>query len=199
MNTPQLISNSIKRTASLLASIFLSTAVTAAGLDRMVDDFSHATKNNLGIERQFIDDTATGGKSKTQHSIDQGVLTAKGDLVPPRGQPAWASTVLPLDPQGEPKDASGYQGIRLRIRVNRGNLSLSANSTEITNFDYHAAPIVVRNDGKFHDVKIPFKNMKRAWSAQTRLNTKTLTSLSLVAFGVQRGSFDFAVDEVSFY
>jgi hypothetical protein len=41
--------------------------------------------------------------------------------------------------------------------------------------------------------------MKRAWSAQTPLNPKTLISLSLVAFDVQNGAFDFEIDEVRFY
>ncbi len=36
-------------------------------------------------------------------------------LLPPRGQPGWASTVLLLDPQGLPRDASAYEGIRLLV------------------------------------------------------------------------------------
>jgi hypothetical protein len=69
----------------------------------------------------------------------------------------------------------------------------------VTNYDYHAAPIAVAADGKFHEVKIPFESMKRAWSEQTPLNTATLNSLSIVAFSLQPASFDFELDEVSFY
>ena len=36
-------------------------------------------------------------------------------------------------------------------------------------------------------------------SAQTALNTKTITSLSIVAFDVQPGYYDFELDEVGFY
>lgn len=107
--------------------------------------------------------------------------------------------VLPLDSQSLPKDASAFEGVRLLIKINSGSMSISANSTEITNFDYHAAPIAVAADDKFHEVKIPFAAMKRAWSEQTPLNTKTINSLSIVAFGLQKSAFDFAVDEVSFY
>ena len=164
-----------------------------------VDDFNDPNKNSLGIDRLFINDTSAGGQTKTRHSVEGGVLSVKGEIVPPRGQPGWASTVLLLDPNGLPKDASAYQGIRLLVRVNKGNLSVSANSSEIVNFDYHAASIIRQSDGKFHEVKIPFAKMKRAWSEQTPLNTKTLTSLSLVAFGLQKESFNFEVDEVSFY
>ena len=122
-----------------------------------------------------------------------------GDLTPPRGQPAWASSVLPLNLEGQSKDASKFEGIRLRVKVNEGQLSISANSTEITNFDYHAAPIAITADGKFHEVKIPFTSMKRAWSEQTSLNTETITSLSIVAFSPQKASFEYEIDEVIFY
>lgn len=172
---------------------------TSGLISSTVDDFSDPKKNSFGIDRQFIDDTAAGGQTRTQHSVEKGVLSAKGELVPPRGQPGWASTVLLLNPDGLAQDASAYQGIRLLVRVNKGNLSISANSSEIDNFDYHAATVTHQNDGKFHAVKIPFIQMKRAWSAQTQLDTRTLVSLSLVAFDLQRGSFDFELDEVSFY
>ncbi len=186
---------------TVATAVCLSTVHVAigAGLDSKIDDFSHATQNSLGYPRQFLDDKTAGGKTQTRHQIKKGVLSAKGDIAPPRGQPGWASIVLLLDPLGLPQDASAYRGIRLRIRVNQGNISVSANSSEIQNFDYHAATIPARSGGKFQDVKIPFRKMKRAWSAQTKLNTKTLSSISLVAFGVQKGRFDFEVDEIAFY
>jgi hypothetical protein len=165
----------------------------------VVDDFGDPDNNSLGIGRLYIDDTTAGGGTQTAYSVDHGVLSAKGDIAPPRGQPGWASAVLLLDPQGLPRDVSAYEGIRLVVRVNRGNLSVSANSSEITNFDYHAATITRQSDGEFHEVRIPFATMKRAWSEQTPLNPRTLTGLSLVAADLQKGSFDFEVDEVGFY
>ncbi len=170
-------------------------------LDSMVtvDDFSDTKKNSFGVERQFIDDTSAGGATTTSQQISNGILTASGEITPPRGQPGWASVVLILDPNGQPKDMSASEGIRLLVRVNQGNLSVSANSSEITNFDYHAATVTPPNDGAFHEVKIPFTDMKRTWSAQTALDPKTLVSISLVAFDMQAGAFDFDFDEVSFY
>lgn len=165
----------------------------------VIDDFSDPVTNSLGITRLFIDDTSAGGQTSTQHSVNGGVLSAKGEILPPRGQPGWASTVLLLDPQGLPRNASAYTGIRLLVRVNKGNLSVSANSSEITNFDFHAAQVARQPDNAFHEVRIPFSQMKRAWSEQTVLNTSTLTGLSLVAFDIQKGEFDFEIDEISFY
>jgi len=181
---------------ALLASL---TAAMAASVGKQIDDFSDPSVNSLGIERQFIDDTSTGGKTTTTHSVVKGIFSAAGEIVPPRGQPGWASTVLLLNPEGQPVDASEFKGIRLRVRISKGNLSISANSSEITNFDYHAATISRQSDGEFHEVKIPFASMKRAWSEKTPLNPKTIASLSLVCFDVQKNTFAFEVDEVSFY
>lgn len=182
--------------ASLLA---LSTSALSANLSSMVDNFDNVKDNNLGIERVSITDTTAGGKTTTKLDVSDGVIHLKGDILPPRGQPGWSSLVLPLGPMNAPQNASKFDGIRLLVKINSGNISISANSSEVTNFDYHAAPVVVNSDGKFHEVKIPFESMKRAWSAQTNLNTQTLSSLSIAAFGLQKSSFDFEVDEVSFY
>lgn len=171
----------------------------AAGMSSLVDDFSNADVNSLGVERQFLNDTMTGGSTSMSPTVSGGVLSVSGEIAPPRGQPGWASSVLVLDPMGLPKDLSAFEGIRLLVKVNKGNLSVSANSTDVTNFDYHAAPVMAKPDGEFHEVKIPFKSMKRAWSEQTALNRKTIASLSIVAFDVQKAAYDFELDEVSFY
>lgn len=189
----------------LIKGITLTTVMAFSGiansgsLEKLVDDFSHQTNNSLGLPRQFINDTTAGGKTNTTLTISNGSMHQSGEIIPPRGQPGWASSVLLLDAQGMPKDLSQYEGIKLLIKVRKGNLSVSANSTEVTNFDYHAAPVVLSADEKFHEVKLPFSTMKRAWSEQTPLNTKTINSLSIVAYAMQKSSFDYQIREVSFY
>lgn len=185
----------------LLLSTLLASASTSfgSGMAQVVDDFSNAQQTSLGFPRYFVNDTMAGGNTTTEQQVAKGVISTKGEIIPPRGQPGWASIALPLEAQGTPKDSSAFEGVRLLIKVNSGNLSVSANSTEVSNFDYHGALIVVAADGKFHEVKIPFSSMKRSWSEQTPLNPKTLNSISITAYDMAKGSFDFAVDEVSFY
>jgi hypothetical protein len=173
--------------------------VSGGTINALVDDFGDAQNNSLGIPRQFITDATSGGGTTAEQSVSDGILSVKGDIVPPRGQPGWASCLLILDPQGLPQDTSEFEGIRLLVRINKGNVSISANSTDIKNFDYHAAPIVRKSDGEFHEVKIPFTSMKRAWSEQTPLNTKTINSLSIVAVDIQKGSYDYEIKEIGFY
>ncbi len=197
---------SIKRSALAcfaiaLVLVFATSAppVLADAAGSSVDDFSDPALNTLGFPRIFITDHSVGGGSSLDHVIENGAFAASGDIAPPRGQPGWASTVLLLDGEGQAVDASAYEGIRLRIRVHSGNLSISANSTEVTNFDYHAAPVIRQAGGDFHEVRIPFSSMKRAWSEQTPLDPATLASISLVAYDVQKGAFSYEVDEVGFY
>ncbi|WP_323815024.1 CIA30 family protein [Cellvibrio sp. NN19] len=185
----------------LLMALWLAASSISFGADLapIIDDFSDANNNSLGFPRYFMNDSMSGGGTTTQQKIAEGIISYNGDIAPPRGQPGWASVALLLDAQGLPKDASSFEGIRLLLKVNAGNISVSANSIEITNFDYHAASVVVKADGKFHEIKIPFISMKRSWSEQIPLNTKTLSSISITAYDMAKGSFDFSVDEVSFY
>ena len=183
-----------------VTSLFiLSSSAFSGNLSLVIDDFNNESDTNSGIPRVSISDTTAGGKTTTELTVSSGVIQIKGEIVPPRGQPGWSSLILPLGTMGEPQDAREFAGIQLLVKVNSGNISISANSSEVTNFDYHAAPVIVRTDGKFHKVKIPFNTMKRTWSAQTQLNTQTLNSLSIIAFGLQKTTFDFEVDKVSFY
>jgi len=192
------IFNSVK-TFAVASLLTLSSNAFSASLSPIIDDFNNVKDNNLGIARVLITDTTAGGQTTTELDVSNGVMQIKGEIVPPRGQPGWSSLVLPLGQMNEPQDASKFDGIRLLIKVNSGNVSLSANSSEITNYDYHSAPVIVTSDGKFHEVKIPFESMRRIWSEQIKLNTQTLNSLSIVAFSPQKATFEFEVDEVSFY
>jgi hypothetical protein len=184
---------------SLVLFLVLGFSSSALSQTLIVDDFGDQQNNNLGFPRIFISDASSGGKTQFSSTIEEGVIHIKGEIEPPRGQPGWASSTLPLSAMGQIKDASGFTGIKLRVNLKQGNLSVSANSAEIGNFDYHAAPVIVRADGQFHELKIPFSSLKRAWSEQTTLNTETLISLSIVAFDLKKGAFDFQLDEIGFY
>lgn len=185
----------------LAAAAYLPTSLTAnpASDPALLDNFENPAASNVGTARMFIDDTSAGGKTETSYEIQDGKLVASGTITPPRGQPGWASMALLLNPDGSPADLSDYQGVALKIRVDKGNLSVSANSTEVTNFDYHAAPIARDGSKEFRDVRIDFSDMKRAWSAQTKLNLETIVSISVVAFDIQPGPFAFEIEEIRFY
>jgi len=184
----------------LITALFAhgSIAVQAA-TPMLLDDYSDPTRNKNGVERLLIDDKAVGSKSQATQKCENGLLSVKGDLVPGRGVPAFISEVSLLSADGKPKDLTGYQGVRLRVKVTKGILCVQVSSSEIANFDYHTGAPIAGKRGEFQEVRIPFKEMKRAWSEQTVLNLKSITSVNLVSFGLARDAFAYEVDEIGFY
>jgi Complex I intermediate-associated protein 30 (CIA30) len=184
----------------VLAACVLMTlgALRASDVPALLDDFSNPDHASAGAPRILVDDSSVGGKSSLRQSFHDGILSAEGEIAPARGQPGWVSLVLPLAAPGEGADLSQYEGVRLRVRVKQGTLSVSANSTEVDNFDYHAGTVARKGDG-IAEVRIAFKDMKRAWSEQTPLNPATINSISIVAAGLQPGAFAYELDEIGFY
>lgn len=203
MNTvPSLHSRCVRFCRTLLAAALV--AAPALGLTTgpaalaLLDDFSDAQRTSTGAERLLIDDAQLGSQSHGTQTCAESVLTVKGSLVPGRGVPAFMSLVLLTTPDGQPQDLSTFEGIRLRVKVGRGILSVQAGSSEIDNFDYHSSAIQAKA-GEFQEVRIPFSSMRRAWSEQTTLNLKTITSINVVAFGMAKGDFAYELDEIGFY
>ena len=178
---------------------FAAITAQAAATPLLLDDYSDAKANKNGVERLLFDDKSAGSKSQATQKCENGVLTVKGELVPGRGVPAFISEVSLLTADGKPKDLSVYQGVRVRVKVIKGILVVQVGSSEIQNFDFHSSAPIAGKGGEFQEVRIPFKEMKRAWSEQTALNSKSITSVNLVSFGVAKDSFEYAVDEIGFY
>jgi hypothetical protein len=183
--------------SALLA--FGPLAAPAAVPPLLLDDYSDPKINKNGVERLLIDDKTVGSSSKATQKCENGVLSVKGDLVPGRGVPAFISQVSLLSADGKPKDLSAYEGVRLRVKVTKGILCVQVGSSEIHNYDYHTSAPIAGKHGGIHEVRIPFKEMKRGWSEQTVLNLKSITSVNLVSFGLAKDSFAYEVNELGFY
>jgi hypothetical protein len=164
----------------------------------LLDDFSDAQRNSKGIQRLLFDDKAIGGQSRARQKCEKGVLAVEGELIPARGSPAYISLVSLLSLDGKTYDLSDYQGVRLRVKINQGTLSVQVGSSEIQNYDFHAGSPMVRKP-EFQEMRIPFSAMKRGWSEQTPLNLKTVTSVNLVAVALAKDTFSYEVDEIGFY
>jgi len=164
----------------------------------LVDDFSDSARTSRGAGRLLIDDAGAGSKSHATQHVENGVLVVAGELAPGRGAPAFISVPHLLTPDAKPEDVSTYTGVRLRVKITQGTLIAQVASTDVDNFDYHSAPVVAKR-GEFAEVRVPFADMKRAWSAQTPLNPKLVTGVNLVVFGMAPGTFAFEVDEIGFY
>ncbi len=186
------------KVAIIVGAVFCALHPYAkAGAPALIDDFSDPMRH--GIQRLLFTDKDLGSQSRATQMCADGVLKIEGELVPGRGVPAFISVPLILTADMQPQDLSAYEGVRLRVKVNKGILSVQVASSEVTNFDYHTGGPVVAKRGEFQEVRLAFKDMKRGWSEQTRLNLKTITSVNLVAFGMAKDAFSYEVDEIGFY
>ena len=122
-------------TTLITALLALGSIAVQAAPPMLLDDYSDPTRNKNGVERLLIDDKAIGSKSQATQKCENGVLSVKGDLVPGRGVPAFISEVSLLSADGKPKDLTGCQGVRLRVKVTKGILCVQVSSSEIANFD----------------------------------------------------------------
>lgn len=182
--------------ASTFAPVFSAQGATAPAV---LDDFSNPKLNSYGTERLLIDDKSMGSQSQATQTCEGGILTVQGELVPGRGVPAFISLVSLLTSDGKPQDLTGYEGVEIRVKVTKGMISVQVGSSEIDNFDYHTSAPIAGKGGEFQEVRIPFKDMKRAWSEQTALNVETITSVNLVAFGMAKSAFSYEVTGIGFY
>lgn len=179
--------------------LFGPLPVSAAKTPPVLEDFSAAEHTRTGAPRLVIADQEMGGQSQATTKVSDGVMTVAGELKPGRGMPGFVSVPLLLAPDAQPRDLTGYTGIRLRVKVTQGTLTVQAASSAVTNFDFHTSAPIARKPGEFQDVQIPFQAMKRAWSEQTPLDLTTVTSINLVAAGMAPSAFAYVVDEVGFY
>lgn len=165
----------------------------------LLEDYTDAKTNRLGVERLLVDDRGAGSRSTATVQYTNGVASVRGELVPGRGVPGFISLVSLLRPEGKPRDLSGYTGVRLKVKVLKGILCVQVASTEIQNFDYHTSAPLAGTQGEFREVRIPFRDLKRAWSPPSALNLQSITSLNLVSFGMSKDTFSYQVDELGVY
>ncbi len=176
---------------------FLPVPAHASPSPALVDDFSAEQRH--GANRLLIDDKTLGSLSQATQRCENGVLIVEGELVPGRGVPAFISIPLLLSADAQPHDVGLYEGVRLRVKITQGSLAVQVATTPIENFDYHTSVPIAGKRGEFKEVRVAFKDMKRGWSEQVPLDPATVTSVNLVAFGLARGAFAYAIDEIGFY
>jgi hypothetical protein len=187
-------------TALLIGVAFLGTVSSqAATAPALLDDCSDPRQTSGGVDRVVANDKELGSQSQATTTCENGVLFVRGELVPGRGVPAFISLVLPLSADFQPHDATAFAGIRIRIKVTKGTITVQAASSAIENFDFHTSGPIAAKRGELQEVRLPFGEMKRGWSEQTPLKLESITSVNLVAFGTARDTFAYEVDEIGFY
>lgn len=191
--------HTIKSIATILAASLLSNFATAeSNTSLVIDDFSNANLSSLKTEWTVVEDSMMGGRSNSEKSVTGGKLTVRGEINPPRGMPGWVSLALPIATNWSPQDLSQHEGVRIKLMLTKGIISFQAITPDVKNYDYHATVIDTVSDS-FQVIDIPFSEMKQSFSGPTKLNTEAIVNLSIVAIGMEKGEFAYAVDKLSYY
>jgi peptide methionine sulfoxide reductase msrA/msrB len=166
----------------------------------LIDDFSLdllAKKASTGWE--FISDRAMGGYSIGK--MEFGMVDGRSCLhligsVSPGNNNGFIQVRTTLGPKGRNFDAYRYKGIRLNIKGNRQSYAIYL-QTRDTHMPFQFYEASFSTDGTWQEIVIPFTKF-RPNSLRNPLNTKTLTTLAVVATG-RKFAADILVDDIAFY
>ena len=167
----------------------------------LVDDFSpdRSTVRKVGAGWEFISDRVMGGVSAGR--IEFGMVDGRSCLhlvgsVFLENNGGFIQARTGLSARGRNFDAHLYKGIKLSIKGNRQSYAvhLRTRDTRLP-WQYYEAPF--STNGAWQEIEIPFTKFKPN-SLKNPLNTKTLTTLAVVAAG-KRFDADLLVDQIAFY
>ena len=166
----------------------------------LIDDFSpdRSTKK-VGTGWEFISDRVMGGISAGR--VEFGVVDGRSSLhmigsVFLENNGGFIQARTALSSRGRNFDAHLYKGIRLSVKGNRQSYAIHL-GTRDTRLPWQFYEASFSTDGTWQEIDIPFTRFKPN-SLRNPLNTKTLTTLAVVAAG-KRFDADILVDDIAFY
>ncbi|MEM6343834.1 MAG: CIA30 family protein [Bacteroidota bacterium] len=162
--------------------------------EKTISDFSEAKQN-----WQALSDQIQGGASSVETNIADGIFKMKGKLQTTQRMPfGWVLISHDFDSNRQPVNISAFEGIKIRYKLNKGNMYVSLSDERITNFDYHA--FVLEGGEGWQEVQIPFSEMGQTFSrpAMEWLGEKII-AINFGASGAQPMEFEMEVDWVVFY
>jgi peptide methionine sulfoxide reductase msrA/msrB len=180
----------------------ITTKTTPKGSvqSKLIDDFSKSGRNPIFNTRwQLVTDQVMGGVSSGNIQFlpfERRFCMRLTGTVSLENNGGFIQARLYFDPNQKPLDAHGFDGVTLRTKGNGQTYALHLRSKDtILPWQYYQAEFAARPT--WQEIKIPFKEFKSA-SLKTSLDTKTLTSIAVVAMKKERQA-DLWVDEISFY
>ncbi len=172
--------------------------VGAAWSAPLVDDFSRpGLASSIGQDWSVDTDGAWGGSSTATATRSKGTMRVHGALKPAAGRPAMAGISLRFNAEGGPVDISAFAGVRLRIKVTKGQPVLKLMSHHVTNYDYHAYALSASD--AYQQIDIPFAKFGQLWSQPIEWTGTDVTGIAIWAGGIAAADYDFTIDSIEFY
>ncbi len=161
----------------------------------VIDDLSKSGAS----EWEFVTDQVMGGASTGKMVFikeDKKTSLHMTGTVSLKNDGGSIQVRRPVDPEKKHFDASGYDGVRLKIKGNSKEYAVHLRTSgTILPRQYYEAKFAT--DGSWQDVLIPFKDFK-PYSLSSSINTSKLKTIAIVAIK-QEMEADIFVDEIALY
>ncbi len=164
----------------------------------LVDDFASGSLTSaLGTAWRVVTDEALGGTSTAEASVSDGALHVEASLRPGPAGIGFVELVLPLDATGAPRDVSDWDGVRVRLRVQRGPLALKLQTEDVGNADHHAVLLEPHED--VQELTLPFTGFRQLWSAPVPWTGRRVLAVALSSGGVDAAEVAYEVEAIAWY
>ena len=164
----------------------------------LVDDFASDTlASTLGTMWRVVTDEAIGGTSEIETAVSDGVLRVEASLRPGPAGIGFVELVLPLDATGVPRDVSGWDGVRVRLRALSGPLALKLQTADVGTVDYHA--VVLEPSATAQELTLPFSGFRQLWSAQVPWTGRRVLAVALSSGGMEAAEVAYDVESIEWY
>jgi hypothetical protein len=166
----------------------------------LVDDFNNPKISSFGTSWRLFTDQVMGGVSTANRSWStqggESFVRLRGDVsLENRG--GFVQIALPLSKDRKSFDASGYSGVRIRVKGNRNSyfVHLKSNQTVLP-WQYFYAEFFAGPD--WTDIDIPFTAFRGENINRSSLNTDRLKQIAVVA-AKRDFEADVRVSRIAFY
>jgi len=170
------------------------------GTTMLIDDFSaRGGRSSLGTSWRTFTDSVMGGVSTGATTLEtvegRRCLRLRGE-VSLENNGGFVQAALPLAPEGERLDASGFKGIRVTVlgREDGYFLHLRSRDTRLP-WQYYAAPLPAGDS--WREIEIPFSAFVPR-SLRAALDASRLERVAIVAYG-RAFTADLAVARIELY
>ena len=122
-----------------------------------------------------------------------------GKLSPTSNNPyAWAGSTMALASGNTPQDLSAFKGVKVKVKVEKGDVYISLPISDVKNYDFHM--FTLKAEVGWQEVEIPFTSFQQYFlNPKIELTGKNIIGITLGASGMQAGEFSFEIEYIDLY
>ena len=152
----------------------------------------------------YTDSVAPGGKSTGEIELADGTLELTGEVSEGFQWGAWSGLDIAWDPEKKVLvDATGFEGIRLRVRGSERPYTLTVNRAAVKDYNVFFAPLLVKPE--WTEIDVPFASLRQIGFGQSvEWSANDITGLNVDARNNPMGEkvfgpFELEIDWIRLY